>query len=310
MQLDALLQSLLRQCADPTLPRLHVLYAASSPQFRRQYTELEHDWQDRLPVTFLAEREFRSDLLGILNLPLSPDRVPASPVARAVRWLFGLRLLVPFVSKPWKFVVFLVDDSIFVRRFSLRSAVQTLRSRRQAIGFSLRLGRNTTTCYALDCPQTLPPFTPVSDEILAFDWTEASCDFGYPLELSSSIYTVTTVAGLLSGAEFTNPNTLESRMWVAAADFRTKGRQPELLCYAESVAFCNAVNRVQTAFENRSGEAPDMSATSLADKYDSGLRIDTDALSGFTPSACHGDTPFTFVYHTPAEEDRRLPAQG
>lgn len=306
MQLDAMLRSLLRHCADPSLPRLYVLYAASSPQFRRQYAVLERYWRNLLPITFHVERQFRSDLLGILGLPLSPDRVPGSPLGRAVHRLSGLRGLVSFVAKPWEFVVFLVDDLVFVRRFSLGHAVQALRSRPQAIGFSLRLGRNTTMCYALDCPQTLPPFTPVEGGIMVFDWTAADCDFGYPLELSSSIYTASTVAGLLSAEEYSNPNTLESRMWVAAADFKMKGRQPALLCYTESVAFCNAVNRVQTTFENRSGDSSGLSATALANSFDSGLRIDTDALSGFTPIACHDDTPFTFVNGS-SEDDGQSP---
>jgi hypothetical protein len=220
-----------------------------------------------------------------------------------VHWLSGLRGLVPFVPKPWEFVLFLVDDSLFVRRFSLRQATQALSSRPRAIGFSLRLGRNTTSSYALDSPQTLPNFARMEDAILAFDWTAAQCDFGYPLELSSSIYAARTVAGFLSAQEYSNPNTLESRMWAAAANFKMEERQPELLCYADSVAFSNAVNRVQTTFENRSGETPGMSATALADRFDAGLRIDIDAFSGWVPAACHGETPFTFVRGSYSEAD-------
>ena len=296
MQLDAVLRSLLRHCADPTLPKLHVLHAASSPQSRRQYDSLERYWQGRLPITFHTEQQFRSDLLRILGFHLSPKGVVGSPFARAAHRLSRVRGLVPFVAKPWEFVVFLVDDNLFVRRFSLLQAIRALHDRPRAIGFSLRLGRNVTTCYALDCPQALPAFTSVEDGILAFDWTDAACDFGYPLELSSSIYAASTIARLLSDEEYSSPNTLESRMSVAVADFKREVRQPELLCFAESIAFCNAVNRVQTAFDNRSGDSPDLSVAALADRFDAGLRIDIDALSNFTPGACHGDIPFTFVH--------------
>jgi hypothetical protein len=295
MQLDAMLRSLLWHCADPSLPKFHVLYTASSLQFRRQYAVIERYWRNRLPITFHFERQFRNDLLGILGLP-------GTPLGRAAHRLSGLRGLVPSVARPWKFVVFVVDDNVFVRSFSLANAVHALRARPQAIGFSLRLGRNVTMCYPLDCAQPLPPFTPVNGEVLAFDWTKAQCDFGYPIELSSSIYKAGTVASLLSAEKYSSPNTLELRMSAAAADFKMKGRAPELLCYAESVAFCNAVNRVQTTFENRSGDSPGLSAAALADSFDAGLRIDINALSGFTPSACHGDTAFAFV-QSPSSED-------
>jgi hypothetical protein len=301
MQLDAMLRSLSRHSADSSLPRIHVLFAASSPQFGRQYAVLERYWRDHLPITFHLERRFRTDLLGVLDLSASPDRASGDPSGRRTRRLSALRALVPLVAKPWEYVVFLVDDNVFVRPFSLRRAVRALRSHPQAIGFSLRLGRNTTDCYALDRPQTLPPFAPMQGGVMAFDWTAAQCDFGYPLEVSSSIYAASTVADLLSANEFSNPNTLESRMSAAAEDFAAKGRQPELLCYATSVAFCNAVNKVQTTYENRSGASPDMSAMALADRFDSGLRIDAQALDGFTPSACHEVIPFTFVHGSPDE---------
>jgi len=272
MQLDALLRSFLHRCTDSSFAELHVLYATSSPRDARQYAALEKFWQARLPVTFHAERAFRADLLHVLAIPEST----AGRSGASRRDL----------------VLFVVDDNLFVRPFSLEQAGAALRRHRRAIGFSLRLGRNTTRSYPLDAAQSLPPFTPVEPGVLAFDWTRAEADFGYPLELSSSIYRARTVAGLLSSEDFTNPNTLELFMATAATGFRGKTRERQLLCFEQSVAFCNAVNRVQTTYPNRAGDSPSMSAAALADAFDAGLRIDVDALSDFTPGACHEEVPF------------------
>src|SRR4030042_1966805 len=42
-----------------------------------------------------------------------------------------------------------------------------------AIGFSLRLGKNTTYCYPLDKGQRLPEFQTIEQDILKYNWTNA-----------------------------------------------------------------------------------------------------------------------------------------
>lgn len=287
MQLDATLRSLVRHCSDLSLPDLHVLYAASSPRFRRQYLALAQQWQEYAPVSFHEEHQFRRDLLRIVGIP--------APSWREMRWLPGVRGRKPRAAAGWQYVLFLVDDNIFVRTFSLGRALQSLSDNPHAVGFSLRLGRNTTECYPLSRPQALPPFTRVGDDVLAFDWTRAECDFGYPLELSSSIYRSDTVAPLLRKEAYSSPNTLESRLSAVSARWKAAGPHSQLLCFERSVAFCNAINKVQTTYDNRSGESPSLTTDALADSFDAGMRIDIDAFSGFTPDACHCEVPLTLT---------------
>src|SRR5665647_289096 len=294
MQLDAALTSLARHCAEAEAVSIDVLYAASSPAFARQYEVLERSWRGMLRLRFHRERDFRADLLGILGAGnrLSRGRFHHPP------YLLGI---LPRGRRSRRasdgmapYVLFLVDDSIFCRPFSIASATRALDARPRAIGFSLRLGRNTTYCYSLDSQQHVPQLAAIGHGVFAFDWTIAECDFGYPLEVSSSLYSGPRVARALAGLSFSNPNTLESQ-FAGTARRSWAHRSPELLCFEQSVAFCNAVNKVQTVNDNRAGEEDEFSPRELAKRFDAGLRIDTRAFAGFTPNACHCDVPFSFT---------------
>jgi hypothetical protein len=294
MQLDAALTSLSRQCAEAEEVSIDVLYAASSPALARQYEVLEKGWRGALRLRFHRERDFRADLLRILDAGnrLSRGRLHHSPhllrlLPRGGRFHHASDGVAPYV-------LFLVDDSIFCRPFSIASATRALDARPRAIGFSLRLGRNTTYCYSLDSQQLVPQLADIGHGVFAFDWTSAECDFGYPLEVSSSIYSGPRVARVLAGLSFSNPNTLESQ-FAGTASRSWARRCPELLCFKQSVAFCNAVNKVQTVCDNRAGEEVELSPRELAKRFDSGLRIDTRAFADFMPNASHCDVPFSFI---------------
>ena len=294
MQLDAALTSLAKHCAEAGTITIDILYTASSPALARQYEVLENGWRGALRLRFHRERDFRADLLRILDAGnrLSRGRLHHSPhllrlLPRGGRFHHASEGVAPYV-------LFLVDDSIFCRPFSIASATRALDARPRAIGFSLRLGRNTTYCYSLDSQQHVPQLAAIGHGVFAFDWTIAECDFGYPLEVSSSLYSGPRVARALAGLSFSNPNTLESQ-FAGTARRSWAHRSPELLCFEQSVAFCNAVNKVQTVNDNRAGEDVGLSPRDLAKRFDSGLRIDTRAFDRFTPNACHCDVPFSFI---------------
>lgn len=295
MQLDAALTSLARHCAEAEAVSIDVLYAASSPALARQYEVLERSWRGALRLRFHRERDFRADLLGILGAEnrLSRGFLHDPSCLLGILAKGGPSRRASEVAAPY--VLFLVDDNIFCRPFSIESATRALDAHPRAIGFSLRLGRNTTYCYWRDSPQDVPQLAAIGHGVFAFDWTSAECDFGYPLEVSSSIYSGPRVARVLAGLSFSNPNTLESQ-FAGAARRSWARRSPELLCFEQSVAFCNAVNKVQTVYDNRAGEEVQLSALELAKRFDSGLRIDTRAFAGFTPNASHCDVPFSFIW--------------
>lgn len=286
LQLEATLRSFLLHCQDPEHVRLNVLYLATSSMHARQYIELAKEYNRDLSIRFIPQLHFRSDLLKLL-LPVEdhkfwqhirPQIIKLSP---RLGFLNGFGL----VDRPLEYVLFLVDDNIFIRDFRLRSLEDSMNTNSDALGFSLRLGRNTTFCYAKNSNQRLPDFVQSQEGVLKFNWTTGELDFGYPLEVSSSIYRWRQTWLLLNRLAFRNPNTLENRM--AASKRLYQLTHPDLLCFEHSTTFCNPINKVQTVWDNRSGSHPRYFIEKLADLFNEGFRIQVESYTDFTPNACH-----------------------
>jgi glycosyltransferase involved in cell wall biosynthesis len=113
----------------------------------------------------------------------------------------------------------------------------------------------------------------------------AECDFGYPLEVSSSVYRIKDIGSLLESLEYKNPNSFEARLSECISQFQLS--LPELICAPLSLTFCAPINKVQSEANNRAGEEFGLSAEHLAEKYAENLRLDVDAFQNFTPNACH-----------------------
>jgi glycosyltransferase involved in cell wall biosynthesis len=258
LQLDATLHSFFLHCTDPGNVDLQVLYTTSSGIHEQQYRRLAQDYPE---VRFVRERDFRAQTMKIIQ---SADAV-----------------------------LFLVDDNIFVRRFGVATALAALQQHPKAIGFSLRLGTNTTFCYSWQAEQKLPRFETVEGELLKYRWPGTKHDFGYPLEVSSSLYRTCDILPLLRQINFRNPNTLETelaqRASQLAADF------PELLCYPMSATFCNPLNRVQKVYRNRAGRSFGYSIRALTRRFERGYRIDVASLTHYIPNGCHQEVAVRFV---------------
>lgn len=250
LQLDGALRSLFMHCRDVDNILLKVLYTTSSSFQQSLYQNLADQY---LSVEFVQEKSFKSDLLSLLD--------------------------------GFAYVLFMVDDNIFVRDFSLCEITSSLSSHLDTLGFSLRLGRNTTYCYMLDKTQHLPDFQMLQPGVLKYDWTVAEHDFGYPVEVSSSVYRCGDLMPLLAQMDFNNPNSLEGYLAANVSFYKTNFRH--LLCYDQSVAFCAPVNKVQTFNDNRAGVETGYSANALAGLYGEGYRLDVAAYSGFVPHSCH-----------------------
>lgn len=286
LQLDACLASFYRHVSDARMVQMTVIYRGSTDRLRGQYAELAHDYAGR--VRFLEEERFRQLVLHILESEEALNSSARGPAALCRLWRGPRRL--DRAQRSMDCVLFLVDDTLFVSPFNLGAAEAALRDTSEALGFSLRLGRNTTRSYVLDRQQRLPTFEDVGDGVLRFKWAPADGDFGYPLEVSSSLYRLRTIRALARRSSFTDPNTLESALSQGAR--RLTNEAPYLLCFEQSVAFSAPVNRVQEVYKNRAGEKPQWSTESLADKFDRGLRLDVAALDHFVPTACHQEVEF------------------
>ena len=258
LQLDATIRSLQDNCDDIGAADLRVLYRASTLAFAAGYRILANEHPG---VVFHLESDFKADLIGLVN---------------------GVG-----------YVLLVVDDTLFVGPLTVGLAIRLLEDDDSCLGFSFRLGRNTTYCYTLDKPQRLPSFEGLSSDLLAFDWTDAEHDFGYPLEVSSSLYRTADVLPLLRTLDYRNPNTLESVLAQHARSFRES--HPRLACHEQSVAFSVPANLVQTAWKNRVDSNPALTPEALADAYARGQRLDVARYRGFVANAAHQELEFSFT---------------
>ncbi|MCF6147391.1 MAG: tetratricopeptide repeat protein [Candidatus Kuenenia sp.] len=258
MQLDGTLGSFSMHCKDTISIDLKVIYKTSHAVLERQYEDLKTDYDN---VEFIREENFKEQVLSLI--------------------------------RKYTFVLFLVDDNIFLKSFYISDLTNSLNENTNAIGFSLRLGENTVYCYSLHSLQKSPTFTHITNDILKYDWTSAELDFGYPLEVSSSLYRVKEIYPLLVQINFSNPNTLENQM-AANKHIYTKTR-PILLCSKLSLTFCAPLNMVQDVCNNRAGNENCYSSEMLANKFGEGYRIDVEKYIGFIPNACHQEVPLDFI---------------
>ena len=257
MQLRATLESLFLHCKDCDKISLTVLYKVSNLLYRQQYDDLKNRFGN---VTFIEEQDFKQQTLGVIG--------------------------------TFEYILFLVDDNLFIRDFCLADVVRDLRYNHDAIGFSLRLGRNTDYCYMLSSQQALPKFRQAGSGILQYYWPGQQYDFGYPLELSSSVYRVRDILELLVQLEFSNPNTLEVQM-AANSQLYSQARS-SLLCYECSVTFCNPVNVVQNVYENKHGTVNNYTSEELGDCFSQGMVVDVEKYTGFIPNAAHQEAKLYF----------------
>ncbi|MBI5965998.1 MAG: hypothetical protein HY863_21165 [Chloroflexi bacterium] len=311
MQLDAVLRSFFLHCQDAKgNADIRVIYKVSNELHAQQYNELSQLYPQ---AKFIEQKNFRQDLIECIvhshnspwksffykilarigSIGSSTDSRVDAVMSRFVDLpkIRILKMLLP-KNKPEAGVLFLVDDNVFVRRFVLADIIHSLANNPKAIGFSLRLGRNTRYCYAMRQRQSTPEFGLVSQNILKYNWTVAELDFAYPLEVSSSLYLMDVITPIVTCLSFGNPNELEAK--IAARSYLFKEQYPELLCFDHSATFCNPINMVQTLYNNRAGEQVGLSIDYLSELFAKGKRINVRSLSGFTPNACHQEVELTF----------------
>jgi len=310
MQLDAVLASLFLHCLNCDSVQVYVLYYAKSEQHANQYRLLSAEYPQ---VNFVSQGIFRRDLLDILDpYPVGSftkwaykiaitlitgvialDRLPLRFIS-SILLRFRTQILQRIIPSPSEdsYILFLVDDNIFVQDFSISKCVKALQTCHDTLGMSLRLGTNITYCYTVDQYQPQPNFEPIGNEILKFDWTKSELDFGYPLEVSSSIYRLRDIFPVIANEPFNNPNELEFKLAVSSNKFSQQ--KPYLLCPTQSYTFCNPVNIVQNIASNRAGSNVEYSNENLATLFDQGYRVNVSAYSGFVPEGCHQEVPLEF----------------
>jgi hypothetical protein len=257
MQLDAVLRSLWLHGRDINKLDVKVLYAVTSPIHEKQYRQL---MKEHPAVHFMPEHHFKGQLQACIA--------------------------------AYPYVLFMVDDNLFVKPFSIEDCMHALAAHHDTLGFSLRLGTNTRYCYSMDRYQNLPDVHVIENGFFKWNWSVGECDFGYPLELSSSLYRTGDLLPLIAQADFSNPNTLEAQL--AGAAFTFAGFKNYIISHETSVTFCNPVNKVQQVYNNRAGSSSQYAVDELSRMFEQGYRIIVETYSGFTPYACHQEVELFF----------------
>ena len=185
----------------------------------------------------------------------------------------------------------MVDDCVFLAQVDIGPALQQLTLNGRLMGLSLRLGRNTVHCYPTDKPQRVPDFSSqLIGGMWTYGWGGQDGDFGYPMEVSSSVYRTSDVHDAIYGGGYSQPNELESSLYQGTVKTR-----PEMLCFDRSVATCVPTNIVNERCPNNRAIAGGKTAEELADEFDRGYRIDCSSFYGRISNACHMDWPLQLV---------------
>ena len=293
-QLEACLRSLLAQCVDASQVPIRVLWTASSKTHERAYAILRGSYATWPNLQFVHERKFRSDFLAVLG-GLAPNSFGEGTVRLVemmpARWMRRIaRPMTASVLQAPAAVLYVVDDSIFLRPFWFMECAKLLVAKPEALAFSLRLGRGLTRFYMGNRDQVAPEFTQVGThpDVCEFRWPEADGDFGYPLEVSSSLLKSEVILARLLRKEWRTPNTLE--MALANMSGRYKKQYPTLLTFGEPRAVSVPLNMVQKDFtDNRHGGQERYHPDSLCALFLNGVRADLSVLNGLKPTSVHAE---------------------
>jgi len=249
MQLHALLQSYGKYCRDTESPQISVLYKADAA-YEEAYAKVMRTHVGS--ARFIRETSFFRDC--------------QEEIAR----------------KPY--VAFLVDDAVFFRPFRMSHGAGALASDERIVAFSYRLGANVTYNYVHDIhferPAVYARSSPTA--MVCVDWRkhDRRTDFGFPFEVSSSMYRRADVQRLfaLQPHGWDGPNRFEA---TGAATLKENAAQfgSYIATYYLSTAVSLALNRVQSVHRNRSGTDREYSPEALLRKFDAGLELDLDVLN-------------------------------
>jgi hypothetical protein len=181
------------------------------------------------------------------------------------------------------YTVFHTDDDVFFRAPPPLPAPDE-----HFATVSLRLGENTTYCYAQDAAQPLPPFT-ADGPLRTWDWTSAAHDFAYPMSLNGHVFNTSLLKRLLTRARFTNPNQLEEELHLR------RHRAPRwMVACAHSCVVSIPANIVTSTHTNRASAEASFSPTALNERFLRGERIDFSSMDFSSIHGAHQEIPLRF----------------
>jgi hypothetical protein len=181
-------------------------------------------------------------------------------------------------------IVFHTDDDLF---FAPAPCAPVLPPATAA--FSLRLGANTVYCHTLDRQQHVP-HTFETGELIAWDWTGADGDFGYPMSLNGHIFHTQLLLRMLKRARFGNPNQLEEEL-----HYRRYLAPRWMLAFRTSSVVSIPANSVSATHVNRVSSDPTTSPEALNERFLYGERIDLSAMDFSAVRGAHQEIALAFT---------------
>ena len=253
---------------------MHVLWDAI-PSLEASYQTLQREWQREVG-------QFRRSKSLVGGRPSS-----GSSVSRGVRVAFhrdgkgGFASTLQRICEENKasVILFVVDDMLFYRDFSLDSLESCLAKDSKVLAYHLGLHPGVTYCHPADAKAVPPPFVGRGNDSVVFRRVLGSQDWNYPWNLCGGAYRGADVAAILAAIVkakgeqgIAHPNRLEvnGNAAVTATGYaalrspshafrvsnccfchRLHTKCPLSACPNRAVSSVITINRVQDVYKNR-----------------------------------------------------------
>lgn len=258
LQLYALLES--AQTYIKGIEQTHVIYRASNDQYMLGYQEVINAFSN---VSFHKQGDNPAKDFKPLTL----------------RAVFG---------SPSAYIMFGVDDMVAKDYVDVAECAALL-EKTQAYAFYLRLGMNLTSSYPASQVQKLPPFTPINDRVISWQFNQGEMNWQYPNTVDMTIYRKRDIQGDLTQMNYSGPNLLESD-WSARVLNILHRRG---LCLSNSAVINIPLNRVQTFCPTLHMNLH--SPEKLLEMFLLGEKMDIKPLFRIQNGGCHMDYEPTFI---------------
>lgn len=212
MQLDGFLASYFENVENYS--PIKVLFHVSNENHKKSYDDLQKIYAD-LPVEFIAESNFRKNLIAILEKS-SEDRV-----------------------------LFYVDDMLFSQKMNyawLKDVDPLLDI------VSLSRGKDLNYSTVLAKKLEVPSFNKISENLYHFKWDEITefSDWTYPIGVSGYMFSRPEIVAMMKATHFKAPNSLEHNLQQFLPYFSMRGG----ICLENVATPCVHTNLTQTECYN------------------------------------------------------------
>lgn len=256
MQLDAAIRSLRYCCKDLAIIRKYIIFCTTSNIHAEQYRELQIDNPD---FAFVEEKGAAQQILEMAGQS--------------------------------KFVTFHCDDNIYINTFSFSEAGNILDMDKNILTHSFRLAPCIVYCYVQSKPEVSPQFTKIDNDNLRYNRLDVpGGDFGYPLELSASIYRCSQILPAIKEQTANRPPDIESSLNNIRNRFDSF---PYMSCGVLPSVFNLPINQVGSHL-NKAGTIHSYPIELLSQKFSDGLRIDITKFMSLVPNSVHMEMELFF----------------